>query len=220
MRIHLLIPTLISAIVRFTMAAPSSSSSSSAVVIIRPSELPESTIEFPAFDIPGLDYAILGIDYDGTAGASQPYAPPTFEVHPSTTVKGAYDVYVSTGNGKNPGEKEVEWINGKVWAGQVVCETSNASPTFTEIDDLRYKLLKRPPWCVQRNGGGSQCTRLESSKGGDVSLCGSPSRAVECAAISWGLMWIKLMCPNNEFNRAGGMYKFLIKKHKLRVALH
>lgn len=208
MHIHI-IPTVLSAIIAVILAAPpgTSSSSPSSTVTHRPNEPPKNTIAFPHLVIPGID--------SSTAAALQRTV-----VRPSSRTNDTYDVYVSTGPGTIPGKEA--WKGGKLWLGEVICETSLASPTFSEIDGLRAKLSKRPPICWQKNGGGSKCTRLVSHYGGVVSLCGTPSKQVECAAVSWATILIRLICGNSEWGKAGGMYKFALEdeEYNLRAVLH
>jgi hypothetical protein len=94
--------------------------------------------------------------------------------------------------------------------GWLSCETSWASPTFTEIDYLIDKVAKKPGWrdCTQKNRFGSKCTMLESYRGGAISFCGRYGRTLACSVVATAAQIVRDHCDEPEMQRAGGIFRF------------
>ncbi|KAF8250358.1 hypothetical protein K440DRAFT_640482 [Wilcoxina mikolae CBS 423.85] len=71
--------------------------------------------------------------------------------------------------------------------GQLICETSWASPTFSEIDAMTKHLdnAKKTALCAQTNPGGSKCTTHAKFNGGALAICGAAPWSVKCHELSW-----------------------------------
>ncbi|KAI5857763.1 hypothetical protein BZA05DRAFT_441069 [Tricharina praecox] len=122
---------------------------------------------------------------------------------------------------RGTGSGSVDEVNGEGW-GKVKCETSWASPTMSEIDGLIAKVYDKKNWKTcsywQSNGGGSMCTQIAKSDGGNVSLCGRYKQGLACEDIIWAMLEVKSRCGNHGMSRAGGYYIFF--QWNLRVVLH
>ncbi|KAA8898355.1 hypothetical protein FN846DRAFT_962465 [Sphaerosporella brunnea] len=92
--------------------------------------------------------------------------------------------------------------------GYAKCETSWASPTYSEISGLQDILEKKGGYCQQYNPFGSMCTTSASYFGGDVGLCGMPLFTVSCAHLAWSLSVLKMACGIDYMGRAGGTWYF------------
>ncbi|KAF8541084.1 hypothetical protein BDD12DRAFT_879490 [Trichophaea hybrida] len=103
--------------------------------------------------------------------------------------------------------------------GQLICETSWASPTFSEIDTMTKWLdnAKKTAICAQTNPGGSKCTTHSKFKGGALAVCGVAPWSVKCHELSWAGKKIKNECGNQQMGRAGGIY---IYDDNLRAVLY
>ena len=100
--------------------------------------------------------------------------------------------------------------------GLLVCKSSPASPTISEIDGL-IDLLKVKTLCRQGNAIGSLCTKLVSFHGGDVSLCGEWKHWMHCSDVAWCVAFIRDNCaPIN--GRVGGL--FSLQGKPMRVVIH
>jgi len=104
--------------------------------------------------------------------------------------------------------------------GKVICETSRASPTVEEIKYC-FNALYQTPRCDQTNRFASKCTKLCSRKGGQISVCTSSTKAVNCIDVVWAAEQVLDQCLKPEIHRAGGYYKFDAKGWRgLRVVVH
>lgn len=107
------------------------------------------------------------------------------------------------------------------WRGKLKCETSWASPTFTEIDQMVSQVMRRPnnKPCTNYNGIKSKCSKLESAKGGTISLCGHYGANINCPAVVYAAHYIRYLCANLDIARAGGSYTFA-NRNSLRTVVH
>ncbi|KAF8250359.1 hypothetical protein K440DRAFT_619873 [Wilcoxina mikolae CBS 423.85] len=67
-----------------------------------------------------------------------------------------------------------------------LCYTSMASPTFSEIEEVIRLVKERRLPCKQRNRVGSKCTTLVSYFGGQLGICGTPTKSMDCSELAWG----------------------------------
>ncbi|KAI5853864.1 hypothetical protein BZA05DRAFT_468445, partial [Tricharina praecox] len=110
----------------------------------------------------------------------------------------------------------------EAWA-MLTCETSWASPTFSEIDELikragiPHKGLIKCRY-FQDNGVGSYCKKVVHYKGGEISMCGKFLQGLTCESVVYAAMQVRDRCGHQEKSRAGGYYRF--NKVKLRVVVH
>jgi hypothetical protein len=68
---------------------------------------------------------------------------------------------------------------------RVTCETTFASPTYSEIEEVKKLVVNAKTWCAQGNPGGSKCTAHASYKGGQLALCGSSNKSMKCEDLAW-----------------------------------
>jgi len=93
--------------------------------------------------------------------------------------------------------------------GTLICETSFASPTLSEISGAVGKLSSTAAAkCVQKNAAPSHCTTLASYKGGQIGICGEHLRDMSCKRVGWAAYAIALLCVDANTRRAGGKYIF------------
>ncbi|KAA8913351.1 hypothetical protein FN846DRAFT_902831 [Sphaerosporella brunnea] len=90
----------------------------------------------------------------------------------------------------------------------LTCETSWASPTYSEISGLLDILNAKKGVCIQKNSVGSKCTTIASFIGADAGLCGSPKWSVNCIVFAWAIDMIRKGCGNDDMQRAGGTWLF------------
>ncbi|KAI5842787.1 hypothetical protein BZA05DRAFT_422426 [Tricharina praecox] len=166
MQINLCILPILSTIAAVVSAAPSGilprSGSVSATSINTVNEPADKyhMIEFPHFEIPGIDDAITNPEHKHD---------PAPVIYPDPSCNSTFNYYTSAGE-----------------IGKLVCETSWASPTYDEIDYVVWKVSKQKKnTCGQENHTGSKCTRLQRYKGGELSLCGRGGWAIPCPAVAW-----------------------------------
>ncbi|KAA8913350.1 hypothetical protein FN846DRAFT_886597 [Sphaerosporella brunnea] len=88
------------------------------------------------------------------------------------------------------------------------CETSWASPTYSEISGLINILKAKTGKCIQKNPVGSKCTTIASYVGADAGLCGLFLESVSCADFAWAIETIRSECGNIAMQRAGGIWYF------------
>jgi len=106
-------------------------------------------------------------------------------------------------------------------SGWLSCDTSWASPTFTEVDYLIAKVASNTGWkdCTQNNAFGSMCTKLSSYYGGAISFCGKFDFTLPCAKVAMAAQIIRDYCSEPSKHRVGGVFKFATNAD-LRVAVH
>lgn len=93
--------------------------------------------------------------------------------------------------------------------GTLICETSFASPTLSEISGAVGQLSPTAEAkCVQKNAAPSHCTMLASYKGGQIGICGEHLRDMSCKRVAWAAYTIALYCVDANTRRAGGKYIF------------
>jgi hypothetical protein len=93
--------------------------------------------------------------------------------------------------------------------GTLICETSFASPTLSEISGAVGRLSPTAAAkCVQKNAAPSHCTTLASYKGGQIGICGEHLRDMSCKRVAWAAYTIALYCVDASTRRAGGQYIF------------
>jgi hypothetical protein len=90
--------------------------------------------------------------------------------------------------------------------GELVCETSNASPLVSHSKVVIERLKKSKKRCIQSNGVGSVCTQFESYKSAQAGMCGYLFWSVRCKELGWALEQIVNKCESN--GRAGGEWHF------------
>lgn len=93
----------------------------------------------------------------------------------------------------------------KMW---VVCETSDASPLWHQINNAAWKIdgfSNKESRCVNDNQHGSQCSKVEESddRGARISLCGRLNQATDCGIVSTLARGIVEKCADGG-DRAGG----------------
>jgi hypothetical protein len=99
----------------------------------------------------------------------------------------------------------------------VKCETSDASPTDSEVASVIKQIgIYSDAFCIQRNMGGSKCTTFAVRNGGQGSLCGPPNNQVSCGDFAKGLQKIWDLCKRSD-GRAGGT---CILGNRLKAVLH
>ncbi|KAA8895315.1 hypothetical protein FN846DRAFT_970151 [Sphaerosporella brunnea] len=93
--------------------------------------------------------------------------------------------------------------------GYAKCETSWASPTYSEIAGV-YEILKKnnKGMCEQTNAVGSKCKTLASYYGGQFGLCGLPTGLIPCEWLAWACNMLRDACSYDEMQRAGGTWVF------------
>jgi len=161
-------------------------------------------IELHLIDVAGLEFA--GIDHENSDAKHSRAAAPLFRV--DSAPDGATHRYYAPSDSAN-----------SVYVGSVTCETSWASPTYSEIDYVVWKVSKqRKRTCHQDNPGGSKCTLLQRYHGGELSICGDPTYGLPCATMAWAGAEIKKQCGNDAMQRAGGYFDFGIRH--IRTVIH
>ena len=109
-------------------------------------------------------------------------------------------------------------------SGRVICETSFASPTFSEVEGLIEKLNSRngnKGTCHLNNQIGSKCSRQGSYFGGEASLCGTATITLWCSSVAFAAQKIMDTCGDARLLRAGGMFYYdRWKSRKLRAVIH
>jgi hypothetical protein len=105
--------------------------------------------------------------------------------------------------------------NGPGWT--YACHTTNASPTFSEIEGLVVKLtiLKQDKSCIQWNKVGSKCQLQANYYGGQASLCGKYGQAVQCKDLGATIEWLGNQCAKD--GKASG---YLVYSKDLKAVLH
>ncbi|KAA8893789.1 hypothetical protein FN846DRAFT_977357 [Sphaerosporella brunnea] len=93
--------------------------------------------------------------------------------------------------------------------GYAKCETSWASPTYSEIAGV-YEILKKnnKGICEQTNAVGSKCKTLASYAGGQFGLCGLPTGIIPCEWLAWACDMLRKTCGNDGMQRAGGIWYY------------
>jgi hypothetical protein len=154
-------------------------------------------------DVPGFEF--LGIDGEKNDVEHSHAAAPFF--HVDSAPDGTYRYHLSSDD-TNSG-----------YVGVMTCETSSASPTYSEIDYVVWKVSKQKKLtCFQDNPGGSKCTLLQKHHGGEFSICGDPTYGLPCEVMAWAGAEIKKRCGNDATQRAGGYFSF--GSRHLRAVIH
>ncbi|KAF8541085.1 hypothetical protein BDD12DRAFT_879491 [Trichophaea hybrida] len=102
--------------------------------------------------------------------------------------------------------------------GAPLCYTSMDSPTFSEIEGVIRLVKEHRQPCKQRNRLGSKCTTLVSYFGGQLGICGTPMKSMDCSELAWGASQVMFYCGDKNIQRAGGMYRFF--KAKMEVTIY
>jgi hypothetical protein len=97
------------------------------------------------------------------------------------------------------------------------CHTSNASPTFSEIEGLIVKLVifKKDKSCIQWNNVGSKCQVQANYYGGQATLCGKYGQEVMCKDLGATIEWLGMQCAKD--GKASG---YVVLNKDLRAVLH
>lgn len=98
----------------------------------------------------------------------------------------------------------------------LVCETSQASPTFSEIDYMVMRLHKFAS-CLNTNPFGSHCTELIRYEGGNVAICGSYWGNLDCHDVASAVDNIRDNCADWNAQRSGGQF---VVNTKMKVILY
>ncbi|KAI5841614.1 hypothetical protein BZA05DRAFT_449493 [Tricharina praecox] len=160
---------------------------------IKRSDPVEKMMDFPYLPIDGVDFA--------------PPPGAAFHQHLVNVTAGPGNMYTFS----TLTDAAVPWELGKL-----VCETSSASPTSWEIQNVVFIVSQRKE-CKQHNLLGSKCTTLAKWNGADASLCGKPKGWVACSSVAWALQQVEKFCIKSNIDRAGGRFEYQGKSLRSQV---